>query len=143
MFSTVTSFTMLRPDIYNPLLTTFEKVISGVEWVKPPPPLFRCFDGSSFGSTRLGPALPNIDVMLDNGQNWTLPGRRQLAGAGGRPDNIPYPASDNAPAIIFGNHQMQDNLVQFDLEKNTFGFSGLLLGRSTHCGNFNFNTGSS
>ncbi|TVU14304.1 hypothetical protein EJB05_37765, partial [Eragrostis curvula] len=144
VFSSVTPYTTLRDDIFGPLLTAFEKVTSGARVVKPPPPHFRCFDASSFGSTRLGPAVPNIDLILDNGQNWTLPGASSLVQVGEGTlcfafDNMGWPASDasDAPAIILGTHQMQDNLVQFDLEKNTFGFSGLLLGRSTHCGNFN------
>ncbi|GJN02795.1 hypothetical protein PR202_ga20181 [Eleusine coracana subsp. coracana] len=144
VFSTLTQYTTLRDDIYGKVLEAFEKATSGVEWVKPPPPFFRCFPESAFSPTRLGPGVANIDLMLENGRNWTLPGASSLVPVAGRLcfafQSMGSPASQapDAPAIIFGTHQMQDNLVQFDLEKNTFGFSGLLLGRSTNCGNFNF-----
>ncbi|TVU14302.1 hypothetical protein EJB05_37763, partial [Eragrostis curvula] len=148
VFSSVTPYTTLRDYIFGALLTAFEKVTNGIPFVNPPPPHFRCFPASSFGSTRVGPGVANIDLMLDNGQNWTLPGASSLVQVGEGTlcfafQNMGSPASEapDAPAIIFGTHQMQDNLVQFDLEKNTFGFSGLPLGQSTHCGNFNFNSG--
>ncbi|GJN27472.1 hypothetical protein PR202_gb15500 [Eleusine coracana subsp. coracana] len=144
VFSTLTQYTTLRDDIYGKVLEAFEKATGGVQWVKPPPPFFRCFPESAFGSTLLGPGVANIDLMLDNGRNWTLPGASSLVPVAGRLcfafQSMGSPASQapDAPAIIFGTHQMQDNLVQFDLEKNTFGFSGLLLGRRTNCGNYNF-----
>ncbi|GAY44670.1 hypothetical protein WN943_007332 [Citrus x changshan-huyou] len=41
-------------------------------------------------------------------------------------------------SIIIGSHQLQDNLVQFDLAGSRLGFSSTLLFRRTSCSNFNF-----
>ncbi|KAL9447390.1 hypothetical protein AB3S75_014956 [Citrus x aurantiifolia] len=41
-------------------------------------------------------------------------------------------------SIIIGSHQLQDNLVQFDLAGSRLGFSSSLLFRRTSCSNFNF-----
>ncbi|KAK8524969.1 hypothetical protein V6N13_015966 [Hibiscus sabdariffa] len=40
--------------------------------------------------------------------------------------------------IVIGGHQMEDNLVQFDLAASRLGFSSSLLFRQTTCSNFNF-----
>ncbi|CAG7900319.1 unnamed protein product, partial [Brassica rapa] len=39
---------------------------------------------------------------------------------------------------IIGGLQLEDNLIEIDLAKNTLGFSSTLLGRQTNCANFNF-----
>ena len=41
-------------------------------------------------------------------------------------------------SIVIGGYQMEDNLLQFDLETNTLGFSSSLLIKETTCSNFNF-----
>ncbi|TVU14300.1 hypothetical protein EJB05_37761, partial [Eragrostis curvula] len=150
VFSTTTQYTTLRSDIFNAVVTAFEKATSVFTRVKPPPPHNVCFETSAFTGTAFGPGFANIDLMLDNGRNWTLLAASTLVSVGTERycfafQNMGSPASEaiDAPAIIFGTHQMEDNVVQFDLEKNTFGFSGLLRGARTHCGNFNFNVGSS
>jgi hypothetical protein len=51
----------LRSDIFNALITAFEKVTSGTPRVKPLPPQNLCFDGSAFDSSQLGPGVANID----------------------------------------------------------------------------------
>ena len=40
--------------------------------------------------------------------------------------------------VVIGGHQIEDNLLQFDLVKSRLGFSSSLLGLSTSCANFNF-----
>ncbi|KAK0576273.1 hypothetical protein LWI29_014779 [Acer saccharum] len=41
-------------------------------------------------------------------------------------------------SMIIGAHQLQDNLLQFDLARSMLGFSSSLLLRGTSCSNFNF-----
>ncbi|GMN31387.1 hypothetical protein TIFTF001_044571 [Ficus carica] len=41
-------------------------------------------------------------------------------------------------AIVIGGHQIEDNLLQFDLAASRLGFSSTLLTRKTSCSNFNF-----
>lgn len=41
-------------------------------------------------------------------------------------------------AIVIGGHQIEDNLLQFDLATSRLGFSSSLLFRQTTCANFNF-----
>jgi hypothetical protein len=41
-------------------------------------------------------------------------------------------------SIVIGGHQLEDNLLQFDLAASRLGFSSSLLFRQTTCANFNF-----
>ncbi|KAM1380189.1 hypothetical protein ACFX2I_021950 [Malus domestica] len=41
-------------------------------------------------------------------------------------------------SIVIGGHQLEDNLLQFDLATSRLGFSSSLLFSRTTCGNFNF-----
>ncbi|RLM73725.1 basic 7S globulin-like [Panicum miliaceum] len=149
LFSTVTRYTTLRSDIFSPLINAFDAATSGIPRRKPMPPYNLCYEASAFGSTRLGPGVANIDLMLDGGRNWTLPGASSLVQVDERTlcfafQNMGFGATvANSPAVIIGTYQMENNLVLFDLEKGTFGISGLLLGIRTTCGNFNFAMGSS
>ncbi|KAG2572417.1 hypothetical protein PVAP13_7KG177200 [Panicum virgatum] len=149
VLSTVTRLTTLRSDIFSPLINAFDAATSGIPRRKPMPPYDLCYEASAFGSTRLGPGVANVDLMLDGGRNWTLPGASSLVQVDERTlcfafQNMGVGATvANSPAVIVGTHPMEDNLVLFDLEKGTVGISGLLRRMRINCGNFNFAMGSS
>ncbi|KAM3687458.1 hypothetical protein ACB098_10G080100 [Castanea mollissima] len=46
-------------------------------------------------------------------------------------------------SVVIGGHQLEDNLLQFDLESKRLGFSSSILVRGTTCANFNFTSSSS
>ncbi|RLM64886.1 hypothetical protein C2845_PM16G08980 [Panicum miliaceum] len=109
-----------------------------------------CYRASAFGSTRAGPGVASIDLMLDGGRNWTLPGASSLVQVDGQTLCFGFVEMDPAaaavpgtPAVVVRGFQMLDNLLLFDLEKGTLWISELLLEMRTHCGNFNFTMGSS
>jgi len=149
VLSTVTRYTTLRSDIFSPLINAFDAATSGIPRRKPMPPYDLCYEASAFVSTRVGPGVANIDLMLDGGRTWTLPGASSLVQVDERTlcfafQNMGFGATvANSPAVIIGTHQMEDNLVLFDLEKGTVGISGLLRRMRINCGNFNFAMGSS
>ncbi|CAL5068078.1 unnamed protein product [Urochloa decumbens] len=150
VFSTTTRFTTLRSDIYSALINAFDAVTRSVPRRKPIPPFQLCYEASAFPTTRVGPGVPDVDLMLDGGRNWTLLGGSSLVQIDSATLCFAFDhmgeeqsAAFNSPAVIFGAYQMENNVLLFDLEKGTFGTSGLLLGRSTTCGNFNFAMGSS
>ncbi|XBI21462.1 hypothetical protein VPH35_062577 [Triticum aestivum] len=113
-------------------------------------PFDMCYQASELTMTSVGYAVANIDLMLDGGQNWTLPGASSLVQVNDQTVCFAFvqtdssvPAHAESPAVILGGHQLENNLLIFDLEKDTFGFSGLLLGVGTTCSNFDFSMGSS
>jgi hypothetical protein len=147
--STVTPYTTLRPDIYRALHDAFDAATSGIPRAPPVAPFQMCFQSSAFYSTRLGPGVANINLELDGGRIWQLPGAMSLVGVNDQTLCFAFlemgseTAVSGSPAVIIGGYQMENNLLLFDLEKGTLGISGLLFGIRTTCGNFNFTMGSS
>ncbi|KAM0821311.1 hypothetical protein ACQ4PT_072332 [Festuca glaucescens] len=149
-FSSTIRYTELRCDVYRPLIRAFDQAMGQSARVTPPSaaaPFELCYDSSKLSPTRLGYFVPQVDLILDGGKNWTVFGGNSMAqvdrhtacfafvemkegktGYGGRA----------APAVVIGGFQMEDNLVVFDEEKQRLGFSGLLTGRGFSCSNFNF-----
>lgn len=152
VFSTVTPYTALRWDIYWPLRNAFDAATSGIARADNIGPFTLCYQASALTVTRVGYAVASIELMLDGGRNWTLPGASSLVQVNDNTVCFAFvqmtssmPAAADSPAVIFGGHQMENNLLMFNLKENeeTFAFSGLLLGIRTTCSNFNFTMGSS
>ncbi|KAI5002443.1 hypothetical protein ZWY2020_027093 [Hordeum vulgare] len=152
VFSTVTPYTALRWDIYWPLRNAFDAATSGIARADKVEPFDLCYQASALTVTRVGYGVANIELMLDGGRNWTLPGASSLVQVNNQTvcfafvqmaSSSSMPAALDSPAVILGGHQMENNLLMFDLVKETFAFSGLLLGIRTTCSNFNFTMGSS
>ncbi|KAG9156775.1 hypothetical protein Leryth_025461 [Lithospermum erythrorhizon] len=133
-------YTILESSIYRALSVEFLKQLHNVKNAAPVKPFSHCFDAKSIGRTRVGPEVPTIDLVLqDEAIYWRILGANSMVQIneevtclgfvdGGRPYN----------AIEIGTHQIENNLVQFDLVKRIIGFSSSLLLRQTTCGNFNF-----
>uniref|UniRef100_A0A0E0JTE4 Peptidase A1 domain-containing protein n=1 Tax=Oryza punctata TaxID=4537 RepID=A0A0E0JTE4_ORYPU len=149
MLSTVTPYTTLRPDVYRAVLRAFDAATSGIQRAAAVKPFEMCYQASALGTTRLGFAVANIDLMLGGGRNWTLPGGSSLVQVNEQTVCYAFlemgtsPAVADSPAIVIGGFQMENNLLLFDLEKWTLGISSLLSGLRTGCGAFNFTMGSS
>jgi len=149
-------YTVLRPDVYAPFVRAFDAATAGRKRVTPPTPPFElCYDSRELGSTRLGYAVPQVDLMLESGANWTVFGGNSMVQVSddtacfaflemkeekheGRHGYGHGGGAGTAPAVIIGGFQMENNLLVFDEEKRQLGFSGLLFGRQTTCSNFNF-----
>ncbi|KAL9161529.1 hypothetical protein ABFS82_07G027100 [Erythranthe guttata] len=141
--STVAPYTVLHTSIYNAVVKAFTKSLSKVPRVAAVAPFVGgpCYKAASLGSTRLGPAVPAIDLGLRNNVTWTMFGRNSMVYVNnsevvclGFVDGGKKPRT----AIVVGGHQLEDNLLEFDVERNRFGFSSTLLGLQTTCANFNF-----
>lgn len=143
MISTTEPYTILRTSLYKSITSFYRAQLSGLKPVKPVGQFGLCYNAKSFGSTRLGPGSPSIDLELAGGTTWSIFGANSLVEA--RPGVLCLAFLDGGnnyrAAVVVGTYQMQDTLVQVDLDRARVGFSGLLLGYQTNCGNFNF-TGS-
>ncbi|KAF0927766.1 hypothetical protein E2562_036002 [Oryza meyeriana var. granulata] len=148
--STATPYTALRSEIYRPVRDAFAAATAGFARAPATRPFDLCYQKSALPSTRIGLYTASIDLMLAGGQNWTIVGASAVVDVSQESACFAFvdmgstatPAVDHSPAVIIGGHQMEDNLVVFDLEKWQFGYSGLLLGTMTRCGNFDFSMGS-
>ncbi|KAG2727419.1 hypothetical protein I3760_01G157000 [Carya illinoinensis] len=107
--STVNPYTVMETTIYNAVINAFVKELANVPRVASVAPFGACFSSKNIGSTRVGPAVPQIDFVL---QSQTVYWR------------------------IFGTNsmlQVRDYVLCLGL-----GFSSSLLFRQTTCANFNF-----
>ncbi|GFP83983.1 basic 7s globulin [Phtheirospermum japonicum] len=139
--STVEPYTVLQTSIYNAITKAFTKAISKVPRVGPVGPFSTCYKSSVLGSTRLGPGVPPIELVLENNVTWTIFGANSMVTVNkGDVACLAFVDGGKKPrtSIVIGGHQLEDNLLEFDVEKSRLGFSSTLLGRQTTCANFNF-----
>ena len=146
MISTVAPYTILESSIYEALINAFIAESAGLNLTDhyPVKPFRVCFPADDVMETIVGPAVPTVDlVMQSDDVFWRIFGRNSMVriveegvdvwclgfmDGGVRPKT----------SIVIGGHQMEDNLLQFDLETKRLGFSSSVLVHHTMCANFNF-----
>ena len=110
----------------------------------PVDPFNVCYDASEVLETRLGPAVPTIDlVMHSDDVFWRIFGANSMVKVtadGGDRWCLGFVDGGDEPrtAVVIGGHQMEDNLLQFDLVSERLGFSSSVLVHNTNCASFNF-----
>ncbi|OMO62463.1 Peptidase A1 [Corchorus capsularis] len=139
--STTNPYTVLEHSIFKAVTQFFTNELSSIPQVKPVAPFGVCFNSKSFKSTRVGPGVPNIDLVLhDQHVVWRIFGANSIVEA--RPGVSCLGFVDGGvktrASIVIGAYQMENNLVQFDLARSRLGFSSSLLFFKTTCNNFNF-----
>lgn len=141
--STATPYTTLHTSIYKAVVGAFASALAEVPRMPPVAPFGLCFEAAKLGSTRVGPAVPAVYLVLQGeGVNWTMWGANTMveAGAGGKALCLGFVDGGRKPttSIVIGGHQLEDNLLQFDLRRSRLGFSSSLSFYQTTCSNFNF-----
>ncbi|KAF8025799.1 hypothetical protein BT93_F2584 [Corymbia citriodora subsp. variegata] len=135
--STLIPYTVLHSAIYKALVVEFwkqaaEKKIKRAE----PISLFgACFDARSIRSGVLGPDVPAIVLVLRSDVQWRIEGANSMVRVSEEVMCLGFVEGGWKPmtAIVIGAHQMEDNLVEFDVASKTFRFSNSLLLRNTSC----------
>ncbi|KAM1304572.1 hypothetical protein ACFX1Q_022924 [Malus domestica] len=64
--STVNPYTILKTSLYNAMVNAFVKEVAKIPRVKAVAPFGACFNSKNIGSTRVGPAVPYIDLVLQS-----------------------------------------------------------------------------
>ncbi|XP_049406167.1 probable aspartic proteinase GIP2 [Solanum stenotomum] len=139
--STVNPYTILETSLYNAITNFFVKELANVTRVAAVAPFRVCFDSRNIGSTRVGPAVPSIDLVLQN-ENvvWTIFGANSMVQVS---ENVLClgvldGGVNSRTSIVIGGHTIEDNLLQFDHAASRLGFTSSILFRQTTCANFNF-----
>jgi hypothetical protein len=139
--SSIDRYTVLESSIYNSLIKSFRNSLSKIPRVKAVKPFGLCFNSTFIGSTRVGPGVPNIDLVLQ-GKNavWSIFGANSMVWVKDDVSCLGFVDGGSNPrtSIVIGGLQIEDNLLQFDLATSRLGFSSSLLFQRTNCGNFNF-----
>ncbi|XP_071738253.1 probable aspartic proteinase GIP2 [Rutidosis leptorrhynchoides] len=143
--STVNPYTVLETSIYNALTTAFinEAAARNITRVSSVAPFDVCFSTTNVLSTRVGPSVPSIELVLESESTvWMITGSNSMVQVN---DNVlclgfVNGGSNPRTSVVIGGYQLENNLLQFDLATSNLGFSSTLLGRQTTCANFNFTT---
>ncbi|XP_049393343.1 probable aspartic proteinase GIP2 [Solanum stenotomum] len=141
--STRTPYSILETSIYDVVTKAFIDELSNATRVAAVPPFETCFISKSVGSTRVGPAVPTIDLVLQTTRvYWRIFGANSMVKVSQDVICLGFVNGGIKPttSIVIGGYQLEDNLLQFDLAKSTLGFSSSLLFHQTTCANFNFTT---
>lgn len=141
VISTTGPYTALDHSLFVSMTNLFANQLR-IPRVQPVAPFAACFDSKRIAGTRIGPAVPPVDLFLENPTvRWRILGANSMLEA--RPGVMCLAFVDGGPrprgsSMVIGAYQLEDNLVQFDLGKSMLGFSSSLLLRRTSCSNFNF-----
>ncbi|TKY62469.1 Basic 7S globulin [Spatholobus suberectus] len=143
--STAEPYTVLESSIYKLFVQLFvnESIAFNVTVTEAVEPFGVCYPASELTETRVGPAVPTVDlVMHSEDVFWRIFGGNSMVriekGGGdvwclGFVDG----GTRRRTPVVIGGHQLEDNLVQFDLEDNRFGFTSSLLLQGATCANLN------
>ncbi|KAL3626104.1 hypothetical protein CASFOL_029653 [Castilleja foliolosa] len=149
--STSKPYTVLQSSVYKALIGAFvegSKSYDGLNYTlaKPVEPFGVCYAADKVQVTRVGPAVPAVDLVLGEDEViWRIYGSNSMvriksngvdAWCLGFVDGGIKPRT----SIVIGGHQIEDNLLQFVLEKERLGFSSSLLVKNTKCADFQFKT---
>ncbi|TVU34696.1 hypothetical protein EJB05_16543, partial [Eragrostis curvula] len=123
-------YTLLRPDVYRPLVNAFDKALRRNDAKVPAvAPFELCYKSSMLGNTRLGYAVPSIKLVLEGGKDWTFLGTNSMVDVNDHTACLAFaemkdakPGDGNVPSMVIGGFQMENTLLQFDLEKGQLGF---------------------
>ncbi|THU70183.1 hypothetical protein C4D60_Mb08t22330 [Musa balbisiana] len=140
MISTASPYTTLTSHIYRPFLKAFAAATKAIPRAPKVKPFGLCLNSTALGSTRVGYGVPQIDVMLAGGRNWTIFGANSLKQVD--KDTACLAFVDGGPkaeqAMVIGGYQLENSFLLFDLARSRLGFLSTLLGIMTTCSNFNF-----
>ncbi|XP_031484556.1 probable aspartic proteinase GIP2 [Nymphaea colorata] len=147
--STVDTHTWLESSIYAALEAAFlkEATAMGIARVASPanwPPFRACFSSKNVTSTRLGWAVPEIELQFQGASfGWKIYGSNSMVDMGNGVMCLGFldaAGTANTASVVIGGYQLENHLLEFDLEQSTMGFGSTLLLRQTTCANFNFSS---
>ncbi|KAM3358062.1 putative aspartic proteinase GIP2 [Capsicum galapagoense] len=141
MISTAKPFTILHTSIYDAFKTTFIKALSkNVSLVEPPTKQFDvCFSSKNIRRTNVGPDVPVIDIVLHKPSAfWKIYGTNSVVQVSKDVVCLAFVGQDQTrePSIVIGGHQLEENLLVFDLPRKKIGFSSSLKLQQTSCSKY-------
>ncbi|KAL4376981.1 hypothetical protein GQ457_02G003180 [Hibiscus cannabinus] len=141
--STVDPYTVIEASIFKAVTEAFisEAAAMNISRVAGVAPFEVCFSSSNILGTRLGAAVPSIDLVLQKQDVfWRIFGANSMVEVSRDVLCLGFVNGGSNPttSIVIGGLQLEDKLLQFDLATSRLGFSATLLGRQTTCANFNF-----
>lgn len=139
--STVHSYTVMETSIFDAFTAAFSQALRAVPQVKPVQPFKLCYDASKIGGSRVGPDVPSIDLVLQSKEVvWKIFGMNSMVRISDTVLCLGFVDGgvETTTSVVIGAHQIEDNLLQFDLAASRLGFTSSLWLQKTTCSNFRF-----
>ncbi|XP_050235879.1 probable aspartic proteinase GIP1 [Mercurialis annua] len=144
--STDTPYTILESSIYEAFVKLFVNESAGLNLTvtNAVKPFDVCYKASDVIGTRVGPGVPTVDFVMESDDVfWRIFGSNSMVRI--ERDDVDVwclgfvdGGVNMRSAVVIGGHQMEDNVIVFDLDENRFGFSSSLLLKGTNCANFKY-----
>ncbi|GLT81460.1 hypothetical protein SLA2020_528450 [Shorea laevis] len=139
--STVTPYTVLHTNIYKALVKEFGKSAASkkVASVTPVKPFGACFDSKTIHSYKTGSNVPVIDLVLQSESVcWRIHDSNSMVRVNKDVVCLGFVDGGSKPttSIVVGGHQLEDNLLEFDIAASELRFSSSLLLYNTKCSHF-------
>ncbi|MCL7034319.1 hypothetical protein MKW94_019934 [Papaver nudicaule] len=138
--STLNPYTVLPSSVYKPFISTFiekAKTNYNISSVAPVVPFGACFDSSGIFLTHTGALEPVINFVLHTEKAvWTIAGSNSMVKVNDKVSCLGFVDGGELANLVIGGHQLEDNLLEFNLAKKSLGFSSTLP-RQTACSLFN------
>ncbi|KAK7336735.1 hypothetical protein VNO77_17281 [Canavalia gladiata] len=143
--SSASPYTLLETSVYKLFVEQFvnESSAFNLTVTEAVEPFGVCYPAKDLTETRVGPAVPTVDlVMHSEDVFWRVFGgnsmvRIEKEGVDVWCLGFVDGGTRRRTPVVIGGHQLEDNLLQFDLESNRFGFTSSLLLQATTCATLN------
>ncbi|KAI3882341.1 hypothetical protein MKX03_018569 [Papaver bracteatum] len=133
--STVIPYSIMHTSIYKSFTRVFIEKVKGmnnITQVAPVTPFGVCFSDQNIWLNRLGPMVPQIDLVMHKADvKWSLFGSNSMVRVNDDVYCLAFVDGGKKKmdsAIVIGGYQMEENLLEFNLAKSSFGFKSSLLG---------------
>lgn len=140
--STMVPFTELQSSVYKPFIREFIKKASDrkLKRVASVAPFEACYETSSIGNSAGGLVVPSIDLVLQGGVEWSIHGANSMVIVKKNVACLAFVDGGTEPrmsfvkaSIVIGGHQLENNLLVFDLASSKLSFSSSLLLHNKSC----------
>ncbi|KAM3358051.1 putative aspartic proteinase GIP2 [Capsicum galapagoense] len=141
--STISPFTTLKSSIYEKFVEAYDRfgISMGLIKVEPVAPFGLCFSAKGVDLTKVGPNVPTIDLVLQSEMvKWRIYGRNSMVKVNDEVMclGILDGGVNQKASIVIGGHQLEDNLLEFNLGISMLGFTSSLSMSETSCSDFMF-----
>ncbi|KAL9233100.1 hypothetical protein vseg_008138 [Gypsophila vaccaria] len=132
-FSTVSPYTLVKPEIYKQMIEAFSTEAENANMVRLNPVGHQfelCYE-----NVKEIKKVPVIDLVLQSEMvRWRIYGPNSMVkvNSKGMCLGIMDGGEELEAEIVLGSHQLEDNLVEFDLGRSMIGFTSLAF-KSTKC----------
>ncbi|KAM3358066.1 hypothetical protein BC332_02738 [Capsicum chinense] len=137
--STAMPFTILHTTYYDVVKTAFIKALPKNVTLVEPPPMSQfgdCFSSENIKNSNVGPDVPVIDIVLYKPSAfWRIYGANSVVQVTKDVMCLAFVRQDQRwnPTIVIGAHQLEENLLVFDLPRKKIGFGSSLKLQQASC----------